>query len=397
MMDDINTRVCLPTLDPRSTAGVRTVTTFTYKKLEATRYEPYIVFNAIPWDECTTMNNIIGGKFSVDYEKGDFEDMTGIRIGRRLPEARIFNYLFNLKYWNQALNDANKFFGMGGPCLPCLPLAINDIPYGCWIGTTMYDEEKSRQLPLSIRRIRNKLTSPIIKKYEQYILERANIIAVQSHYTKSRINELFNIGKRKITVIPYPIDTEKYSPREGISSTPEILFVGRVTASRKNIPLLLRAFSKVLEQVPEATLTLIGGELNNHLQSLISNLDIENKVYCEGRVDDIVPYLDRANVFALPSNQEGLGIAGLEAQSCGTPVVATRCGGPQDYVEDGENGFLVPTKEVDRFADRIIQILANSQLQSKLGQNARSNIVSNFSKDEIAGQLISTIDELPTV
>lgn len=397
MIDDVDTRVCLPTLDPRSTAGVRTVTTFVYEQLEADGYKPYIAFNSIPWDECTTMYDIIRGNFSVEYETGEFKNMTGVRIGRRLPEARVFNYIFNIKHWGQALDDANKCFGIGGTCLPCLPLAIKDIPFGCWLGTTMYDEAKSRQLSVSIRQVRNKITFPIIRKYEQYILERANIIAVQSQYTKKRINKLYNIGKTRIMVIPYPIDIEKYSPQERTSYPPEILFVGRVTASRKNIPLLLRAFSTVLEQVPETTLTLVGEEPNDHLRSVISDLNLGGQVNCKGRVDNIVPYLNRANVFALPSNQEGLGIAGLEAQSCGTPVVATRCGGPEDYVEDGENGFLVPKKEANLFANRIIQILTNSQLQSKLAQNARSNIVDNYSKDEIAGDLISIIDKFPRI
>ena len=62
----------------------------------------------------------------------------------------------------------------------------------------------------------------------------------------------------------------------------------------------------------------------------------------------------RAAVFALPSDDEGLGIVILEAMACGVPVVATRCGGPEDIITDGTDGFLVPRYDAGALASRLV-------------------------------------------
>src|SRR6185295_4667659 len=67
-------------------------------------------------------------------------------------------------------------------------------------------------------------------------------------------------------------------------------------------------------------------------------------------------YYNSLDVFVIPSHQEGLGIVGLEAMACGLPVVATRCGGTEDYVKNGANGYLVGFF-ADEMADAIIRVL----------------------------------------
>jgi glycosyltransferase involved in cell wall biosynthesis len=189
-----------------------------------------------------------------------------------------------------------------------------------------------------------------------------------------------------VDVLPFPINTSEFSP-QGSTNSSEILFVGRINAPRKNTALLLRAFSKVLEEVPEAELTLVGEKPNEKLRSLITKLGIESAVNIGGQVPNVVPYYRRAAVFALPSNQEGLGIVGLEAQSCGTPVVSTNCGGPRDYIIDGENGFLVPVGDEDAFSTSLTTMLTDEELRNRFGTRSREMVVKNYASSEIKHEL----------
>lgn len=392
-----NRTLCLPTLDPRATGGVRSVTEFIYDRASESGLQPYLVFNSVTWEECMTFRDLLRGDFQTTYQFGNFYKMSGIRIGRRFPEVRVLNYLTNIRYWKRALDLGNAYFGLGGPCLPCLPLAIEGIPFGCWVGTTIYDEQQVQleQLPLA-RRTRDRLTLPVVVRYEEFILDRANIVVAQSQYTKRRIQKLYNVPESKIKKIPYPINIDSFKPAESESHSTEILFVGRLNDPRKNINLLVEAFAQVQESVPQATLTLVGEEPSDKLESKCEQLDVDDSVAFEGRVPKVAPYLQRAGIFAFPSKQEGLGIAGLEAMSCGTPVVATKCGGPEDYIVDGENGFLVDNNDATAFASRLVDIISDERLQKRLGETARSTVMDAYAEDVVGPQILSVIKELPT-
>jgi D-inositol-3-phosphate glycosyltransferase len=81
-------------------------------------------------------------------------------------------------------------------------------------------------------------------------------------------------------------------------------------------------------------------------------------------------YYRAADVVLVPSRSESFGLVALEASACGTPVVATAVGGLLSLVEDGVNGFLVPDRDVELFAQRVTQVLDDSPLAQRLGTQA---------------------------
>lgn len=389
--------VCFPTLDPRQTGGVQSVIRFTHRNCRDHGLDPYVVFNAVSWDRCSTLGDISRLNFDVAYERDVYDGIPGVEIGRVLPELKIFNYLLNLDQWREAMAPASRIFGVGGTCLSCLPAAVDGRPFGCWIGTTLYDEQRDRDEQFSTARaVRDRLTLPVMRRYESLVLERAKTIVTQSEYTKRRVLDVYDVEEAKIDVVPYPVDTEQFTPGETDDSLSKITFVGRLNASRKNVPLLLRAFAIVLDSVPDATLTLIGDEPNERLKTVIRELGIEDAVEFHGQVPSVLPHLREADAFVYPSRQEGLGIAGLEAQSCGVPVVATRCGGPEEYVEDGVNGFLVPVDDPEPMADRLTRLLTDAEMRREFGANARETVVDGYSEAVVSAQLIERISEIPT-
>ena len=110
--------------------------------------------------------------------------------------------------------------------------------------------------------------------------------------------------------------------------------------------------------------------------------------------EELAALYRRSAVFALSSDEEGLGIAALEARASGVPVVATRCGGPETSVIDGETGFLVPIGDAHAFADRLARVLSDRNMAQRMGQAARARVESTFSLERTGEAFLRVYDEL---
>jgi glycosyltransferase involved in cell wall biosynthesis len=142
---------------------------------------------------------------------------------------------------------------------------------------------------------------------------------------------------------------------------------------QKNHEMLLRAFAKVLRQMPEARLLLVGGgEREEEIRRLAGSLGIDETVEFTGYVDDVWPYLSRSHVFALSSSYEPLGVAVLEGMAAGLPVVATAVGGVPELVRPEANGVLVPGDDVGAMAAALLDLLGDRGRAERLGAGARA-------------------------
>lgn len=385
--------LCIATLDPQATGGTREVTRITVKAAKEAGLEPSLVYNAVPWDDCVTITSLLRGDFTPDVYEEEIWGAKGIRIGRRFPEVESLNYIANLPQWRDVIDQYDEFIGVGGTPMQCLPLSLTGKQYSCWLGTTLRSERvlQQKDYPL-LKRTRYSLEKPILFRIEKNVLSSASNIFAQSKYTRRRISEEYGIPKSEIEILPVPIDTEKYRPSDSGSGSHEIVTVGRINAHRKNIGLLLRAFSIVQDTIPEASLRLIGDDLSDENGELLRRLGIAEDVSVEGYVEELVPRLQNAALYATSSLQEGLGISVLEAMSCGLPVVSTKCGGPEDYIRHGENGFLAKQEPID-LADYMVETLQNKQLHSRMSSQARQTVLSDYNEDEILPELINAIQK----
>jgi glycosyltransferase involved in cell wall biosynthesis len=98
-----------------------------------------------------------------------------------------------------------------------------------------------------------------------------------------------------------------------------------------------------------------------------------------GYRDDLAEVYRQLAVLLIPSRSEGLPNVALEAMAHGVPVVATSVGGLPEVVTDGENGFLAPPEDAEALAQRILGILEDPPLRTRLGQRARQEMASRFS------------------
>jgi glycosyltransferase involved in cell wall biosynthesis len=186
--------------------------------------------------------------------------------------------------------------------------------------------------------------------------QRADAIVAVSFGVLDDLINKFKITSKNICVVYNPVvssqliklsnekfDHEWFDNEE----VPVILSIGRLT-SQKNFPMLINAFSLLLES-HRARLVILGkGELQEDLENLVIKLNIREKVSFPGFVTNPFMWMKNASLFVLSSDYEGLPGTLIQAMACGTPVVSTDCpSGPKEILENGQWGRLVPMRDVE--------------------------------------------------
>jgi glycosyltransferase involved in cell wall biosynthesis len=148
---------------------------------------------------------------------------------------------------------------------------------------------------------------------------------------------------------------------------------------------LLETVPRVLAALPRTTFLIVGrGELESSLKREVERQGFGHRVRVLGFRDDVRALLAVMDVFALPSLSEGLPIALLEAMASGRPVVATNVGGVPELLVDGETGFLVPPRDSEALASRLIWLLKDGEAAKRLGVNGRKRVLQHFSLQSMA-------------
>ncbi|BFU93736.1 MAG: glycosyl transferase [Nitrospira sp.] len=211
---------------------------------------------------------------------------------------------------------------------------------------------------------------------------RADRIIVQSE----RASRYFLPNFRStIMVIPNPISipSEGPLPEEKLRASKMILAMGRLS-EEKGFDDLLRAFRNIKDRHPEWTLTILGeGAARRSLEVLCEELGLNGRVSLPGVVSAPGGYLNRADLFVLSSRFEGFPNALCEAMACGCAVIATDCrSGPREIIRDGEDGILVPIRDVEAMAAAMDRLISNPRERTRLGR-AALNGVRRYSIDRI--------------
>lgn len=156
---------------------------------------------------------------------------------------------------------------------------------------------------------------------------------------------------------------------------------------RKGFDMLFRAFADALEKKPTMQLEVFGdGPERGNLEKLLKDLGIQDKVTLKGRYrkQDLPQMFSDADAFVLASRAETFGVVYIEAMALGLPVIATRCGGPEDFVEDS-NGFLVEVGNIRQLSDALLRMAENSKDFDR--KAIRNYSYSHFSAKTIAEQI----------
>ena len=180
------------------------------------------------------------------------------------------------------------------------------------------------------------------------------------------------IPRENISVIHCGIDSDVYNVDASVSKyeSPTILYLGRIK-KYKSIQHVILALKRVRETLPDARLMVVGtGDYLPELEGLARSLDLSDAVEFPGFVsqEEKVDRMRRAHVAVLPSLKEGWGLTNIEANACGTTVVAARTPGLRDSVKDGVSGLLYEYGRTDELAEKLLSILQDSETRQRLEQ-----------------------------
>jgi len=174
-----------------------------------------------------------------------------------------------------------------------------------------------------------------------------------------------------------------------------ILFLGQV-GERKGIYELVQALALVKDEYPDARLIVGGAGELDYLARLAREYGVAANVELLGWIgdDERERQLAQATLFCLPSHNEGLPVAMLEAMAAARPVIVTPVGGIPDAIDDGDNGLLVPPGDVAALAAALRRLIGDAMLCRQLGLHAHRTIVERFQADAMVQQLERLYAEL---
>lgn len=243
---------------------------------------------------------------------------------------------------------------------------------------------------------------------EAHVIATADKLIAATPAEEAQLIELYGADPAKIEIIPPGVDLRRFHPiarktakqRVGIDCGHKtILFAGRIEPL-KGVDTLLKAIAIVRERHPQAIaatcLAIIGGDPwaenpdaeMRRLLDMRDELGLNDLVTFLGAKDqNILPnFYAAAEMVVMPSHYESFGMVALEAMAMGTPVIASEVGGLAHLVQDGINGFHIPSGNAEALAHRIYDLLVDDSCRLLLGIQARE-VAKQYEWGRIAQEL----------
>lgn len=258
--------------------------------------------------------------------------------------------------------------------------------------------KKKYGIPLVVTEHSSKINKPaseisaLDKKVAAKAYNRCNSLICVSKALADNILQNFNHDS---SVIPDMVDNQIYSYGGKNKNLSPFVYVsvGNLVPI-KAFDVLIEAFAKADD---DAQLYIIGdGSEKTKIENQITKLGLEGKVKLLGRLNrlEINEIYQHGHVFVLPSQSETFGVSYVEAMYAGLPVIATRCGGPESFVDDS-NGMLVAVNDVEGLADAMNAMRANYSAYDPVKISEEST--KKFSPDVISGEIIEIYNKIKTL
>jgi glycosyltransferase involved in cell wall biosynthesis len=244
-----------------------------------------------------------------------------------------------------------------------------------------------------------------------FLLRVQKILAISNNLMQ--VSQKYIPDKKLITNINYLIDIRLFRPlysseeratlraKYGICHKSKVVIFSGSVLYRKGIDLLVEAWPKVAQRLPNAVLYVVGPrtfrgefgftnqEFSRHLDMRIQTLGIESSIVFMGNKGNEIPEILRlADVFVLPSRAEGLPNALMEAMATGLPcIICDQPWVPKDLIRHGKSGLIcLPMPEL--IADNILALLTNQNLAVRMGACARAYVEENHNPDNLSDRLV---------
>lgn len=247
---------------------------------------------------------------------------------------------------------------------------------------------------------------------EEQVVNAADRLVANTHAEAKELIELYHADPKRVRVVHPGVDLANFTPGDQAAARKELgvakdaivlLFVGRIQPL-KAPDILIKAAAEMLKHSPQLRSRLLvaicggpSGSGLDHPDSLVELAtslgiaDIVKFVPPTSRAD-LVKWFQAATLCAVPSYSESFGLVAIEAQACGTPVIAARVGGLPTAVRDGISGVLIDGHDERVWAQEILRVTSDDNLQSRLATGAIDH-ASHFGWEDTTEKLIAVYNE----
>jgi glycosyltransferase involved in cell wall biosynthesis len=218
----------------------------------------------------------------------------------------------------------------------------------------------------------------LLKLRKRGVYQSATDIIANSAAAARDIQAVYGVPAAKCRTLSYLIPDPPHHNDGNAANL--VLCVGRLNRS-KGQETLLRAAPRIRQAVPDVTIEFVGdGPERGAYERLAAELGVRDCCRFAGArsLTETLVRQSQAAVSVTTSRSEALGLACIEAQAAGTPVVASAVDGLAEVVRDGDTGYLVPPDDPDALAARVITLLTNPALRRRFGQRAREHFLATF-------------------
>lgn len=387
-------RVLLSTIMP-SRGGVDTMTAFAAQTLKQHGLEPVIAYYQ-PYSQSPELSvpsfKLLRGRVG-HVQQSAYDGCESHAIGCWLPELEFTHYR-PTRHWRKLIDSCQAYLSVSGNVLAASAFWLSHKPFVSWVATDWNGDRKDRVkgFPWARSLLDRYLNARVIQRLERKLLRQGHILALSEH-TARQLSQI-SVSHRAAGILPMPVDSVRFQPDPTAVVPGRIGFLGRLDDPRKNVDLLLQATSMLRDAGQSVTVLLIGGRPNPQFDMQLAKLGLADLVRFLPDVSDaeLPGLLQTLDVFVLPSYQEGLCIAALEAMACGAPVVSTRCGGPEEFVIPDQTGSLVDF-DASQMATAIQAIVGNRNKRQMMSQQARQLILSRYDREQAQSILMDALKQ----
>lgn len=304
--------------------------------------------------------------------------------GWRIP-PKVRN--LQIKYWiNKMVRLAENYIKENGR--PDIIHAHSAL----WGGYVAYILSMKYKIPYVITEHSSLYARKLIPNYDmnfaKIAFKNANTIIAVSKSFKNLISELIGIRPDDIITIPNMVSTNYFTIKENKNNKVFTFLTVCFLTYNKGIETLILAFNKAFKNVNNVKLIIGGdGEQKDYLLELVMKLKLQDKIEFLGLLsrDKVKLKMQNANCFVLPSYYETFGVVLIEALSTGCPVIGTKCGGPNDIINN-KVGLLIESRNVDQLTYALKYMYKN--FKNYKSDYIRNYTIKNYSEEVVTSKII---------
>jgi glycosyltransferase involved in cell wall biosynthesis len=231
------------------------------------------------------------------------------------------------------------------------------------------------------------------ERMEQELLEYelADYIVIPSSFVERTFLEN-GIPKEKLIKVAYGVNLSEFKQLPKQDSVFRVVFAGSMSL-RKGIQYLLRAFAEL--NLPKSELWLLGGRMPE-MEAVFNKYEGTYRYFGHQPQAKLHGYYSQCSVFVICSLEEGMALVQPQAMACGLPLICTTNTGGEDLIEDGNEGFVLPLRDVETLKEKIYYLYKHQEICYEMGQAAKRKVQRGFAWDDYGESILHEYERIST-